>query len=72
MDTESFFSILKDEEWHSIRELARQIEIPAGKLTEFSKFLAKHGIVEYEDKGQKIKIKHEWRELIPEEVENAT
>jgi hypothetical protein len=72
MDIENFFAILKDGEWHNIPELAKQIEIPADKLTEFSQFLSKQGIIEYEDQTQRIKIKPEWKELIPEEKEPAT
>ena len=69
MDIESFLDILKDGEWHNIPELADQIEIPADKLTEFSQFLSKQGIIEYEEKTQRIKIKPEWKELIPDKNE---
>jgi hypothetical protein len=72
LDIESFFDILKDGEWHNIPELADQIEIPADKLTEFSQFLSKQGIIEYEEKTQRIKIKPEWKELTPEEKEPTT
>jgi hypothetical protein len=66
LDIENFFAILKDGEWHNIPELAKQIEIPADKLTEFSQFLSKQSIIEYEVQTQRIKIKPEWKELIPE------
>jgi predicted transcriptional regulator len=66
LDIENFFDILKDDEWHNIPELADQIEIQANKLTEFFQFLSKQGIIEYEEKTQRIKIKPEWKELLPE------
>jgi DNA-binding IclR family transcriptional regulator len=66
LDIENFFDILKDGEWHDIPELADQIKIPANKLTEFFLSLSKQGIIEYEEKTQRIKIKPEWKELIPE------
>jgi len=66
LDTEIFFAILKDGEWHNIPELADKISVPANKLTEFSKFLSRQGMIEHEEKTQRIKIKPEWKDLIPE------
>ena len=69
MDIESFFAILKDGEWHSIPETAKQIETPVDRLTKFVQFLSEQGIIQHEEKTQKIKIAAEWKDLIPEEKE---
>ena len=67
MKPEDFFDPIKDGKWHNIPELASQIKIQLDKLSEFLQFLAKQGIIEYEDKTQRIKIEPEWKELSPEE-----
>jgi len=67
LNVENFFAILKDGKWHNIPEIAKQLEIPEDKLTEFLQYLSKQGIIDYEDKPHRIKITPEWKELIPEE-----
>ncbi|MGA2683280.1 MAG: hypothetical protein ABSF44_15960 [Candidatus Bathyarchaeia archaeon] len=69
MIIEKFFSILKDGEWHDLIDLSVQIEVQKTKLTELSQFLSKHGIIAYEEKAQRIKIKPEWQKLLPDEIE---
>jgi hypothetical protein len=71
LNIEEFFTILKDEAWHSIDELADQIEIQTNKLIEFSQFLSEQGIIKYEDKTHRIKIEPEWKSLLPTESELA-
>jgi hypothetical protein len=66
---EKFFKILKDGEWHDLTDLAVQIEVQTNKLTELSQFLSKQGIILYEEKAQRIKIKPEWQNLLPDEIE---
>lgn len=69
MYIEKIFALIKDEDWHSVPELAEQTEIEANKLIEYLQFLAGKGIVKYEDQNQKIKIEPEWSHLLPDENE---
>ena len=71
MKPEDFFDRIKDGKCHNIPELASQIKSQMDKLTEFLQFLAKQGIIEYEEKNQIIRIKPEWKELIPDYNENT-
>jgi DNA-binding IclR family transcriptional regulator len=65
LNIEELFDILKDGAWHDISEIADQINIPAHKLIDLSKFLLEKGIVKYEDETRRIKIEPEWRNLLP-------
>ena len=69
MNTQKFFSFLRDEAWHSLPELAEQTEVDQDRLLEYSQFLAGKGIVIFEDKTQRIKIEPEWNHIIPSETE---
>jgi hypothetical protein len=71
LDVERFFAILKDEAWHSIAELSEKTETEADKLIEYSQFLARKGIVKYDDQNQRVKIEPEWSRLLPDETELA-
>jgi DNA-binding IclR family transcriptional regulator len=64
---EKFFDILKDGEWHDLTEISDQIEVQTSKLIEFTLFLTQQGIISYEDKTQRIKIKTEWQDAFPDE-----
>jgi hypothetical protein len=66
---EKLFAILKDGEWHNLNDLSNQIQVQTDKLTEFSQFLSKQGIITYEDKTHRIKIEPEWQNLLPLEIE---
>jgi F0F1-type ATP synthase gamma subunit len=68
---EKFFGILKDGEWHDLTEISVQIEVQTNKLTELSQFLSKRCIIIYEEEANKIKIKPEWQNLLPDEIEPA-
>jgi hypothetical protein len=67
LSIEKFFSVLKDGTWHSISELGDQLGIQTSKLIELSKLLSEHGLIEYEDKTNRIKIEPIWKLLLPEE-----
>lgn len=71
MSSEKIFAVLKDGAWHDVAELADQTEIQTEKLIEFSQFLTEQGIAKYEDKTHRIKIKPEWKPLLPIESELA-
>ena len=64
MTIEKFFTILKDGEWHNLTDLSNQIKVQTDKLTEFAYFLSKKGLITYEEKTCKIKIKHEWQNIL--------
>jgi hypothetical protein len=66
---EKLFAILKDGEWHNLINLSTQIQVQTDKLTEFSQFLHKHGIITYENKARRIKIEPEWKNLLPDQIE---
>ena len=65
MSLDHFFTLLNDESWHSSTELSKQLGIKISKVTELSKLLASHGIIQYNEKDGKVKIKHLWRLLLP-------
>jgi predicted transcriptional regulator len=67
LSTEEFFDTLKDGAWHSLNELAYPLGVPVEKLIEYSHFLQNQGIIQYEEETQKIKLKPEWKNLIPSE-----
>jgi hypothetical protein len=69
MTIERFFAILKDGEWHDLTDLSNQIKVQTDKLTEFSHFLSKKGLITYEEKTHRIKIEPEWQNLLPDEIE---
>jgi DNA-binding IclR family transcriptional regulator len=64
---EKLFAILKDGEWHDLTDISDQIEVQTSELTEFMLFLTQQGIISYEDKTQRIKIKAEWQDAFPDE-----
>jgi hypothetical protein len=64
MTIEKFFTILKDGEWHDLTDLSNQIRVQTDKLTEFAHFLSKNGLIAYEEKTHKIKIKPEWQDTL--------
>jgi predicted transcriptional regulator len=65
--TEEFFDTIKDGTEHSLSELAYQLGVPVEKLIEYSRFLSNQGIIQYKEETQKIKLKPEWKKLIPSE-----
>ena len=67
MTIEKFFTILKDGEWHDLADLSNQIRVQTDKLTEFADFLSKKGLIAYEEKTCRIKIKPEWQDTLPAE-----
>jgi len=66
LSAEKIFSILRDEDWHSLAELAEQTEIEQGKIAEFLRFLDEKAIVRYDGKEGRVKMEHEWSLVIPD------
>jgi len=72
MSLDHLFTLLSDESWHSSAELSKQLGIRISKVTELSKLLSSHGIIQYNGKDGKVKIKHLWRLLLPIEDTSTT
>jgi hypothetical protein len=69
LSAEKIFTLLKDEAWHSVAELSEKTEVEANKLVKYSQFLARKGIVQYDDQNLRVKVEREWRRLLPDETE---
>jgi hypothetical protein len=67
LSTEKFFDVVRDGEWHSLDKLADQLEVPVEKLVELSRFLSNQGMIQYQGKTKIIRIKPEWKTLLPDE-----
>jgi DNA-binding IclR family transcriptional regulator len=67
LSSEEFFDTIKDGTWHRLSELADQLKVPVEKLIELSLSLNNHGIIQYQEETQRIKIKPEWTALFPDE-----
>jgi hypothetical protein len=69
LTTEKLFTIIKDGQWHNLTDLSVQVKVQPDKLTEFFEFLSAQGIVTFEEKTNRIKVKPEWQNLLPDETE---
>ena len=67
LSVEEFFTAIRDGAWHSVDDLSDQLGLQASKLNELTKLLSEHGLVKYEEKTHRIKIKPIWKLLLPEE-----
>jgi len=71
LTSEKYFDALRNGKWHNLEDLADQLEVPIEKLIEFSISLSNQNIIEYQEKTQKIRIKPEWKILLPKEISMA-
>jgi hypothetical protein len=69
LTTQKLFAIIKDGQWHNITELSIQVKVQPDKLTEFSQFLSAQDVIIYEEKTNRIKVKPEWQNLLPDQTE---
>lgn len=69
MTTPKLFAIIKDGKWHQISELAKQTKVKTEKLAEFFEFLSAQGVITYEEKTRRAKIKQEWQNFLPTQTE---
>lgn len=65
MSIDQFFAAIREGTWQNIDQLADQLGIQSSKLAKFSKFLAEHGLLEYEEENHSIKIEPIWKLLLP-------
>ncbi len=63
--------MIKDGSWHNLEEASRQLGIETSKLVEFSKFLAEHGLLKYDEKTDRVRIEPIWKLLLPKDDELA-
>lgn len=61
---DQFLSIIGDGTWHSLKELAKYLNIPKQKLITLSKLLAETNIVEYETQKSQVRIKKAWHQML--------
>jgi hypothetical protein len=58
-----FLNLIEDGAWHDLEELSKRSKIPKQKLATLSKLLSETNIVEYETKGNHVRIKPEWQRM---------
>jgi DNA-binding IclR family transcriptional regulator len=63
---EKLFTLIKDGKWHNLTDLSDQSKVQVEKLNEFLQFLSQQGIIKYEDKTCRFKIKPEWQDILPD------
>ncbi|MDH5482932.1 MAG: hypothetical protein OEY22_08660 [Candidatus Bathyarchaeota archaeon] len=57
----SFFGLIRDNSWHTIKEISETLDIPSNRLSEMSKLLSEHDLIEYEQDKERVKINAEWK-----------
>jgi len=72
LTSEEFFEIIRDGAWHNLNDLAVLLKLPIEKLLIFSDSLSKQGIISYQKKTPKIKIRSEWKAIFYDEPINKT
>lgn len=72
MSSQSLFDTIRDGTWHSLNQLANQLEVQLDKLVNCARSLAKQGIITYDEAAQRIKIISEWVVRLPEDIECST
>jgi DNA-binding transcriptional regulator YhcF (GntR family) len=65
-----FFDLIKDNLWHSVSELSKALGVPPDRLSEASKLLSEHNVIEYrQDKGE-VKMNPKWKFIFEEYTES--
>jgi predicted transcriptional regulator len=72
MTSEKLFNIIRDSNWHSLRELAAKIGAPVTKLIEFAQLLSGQGMIIYDKDTQRIRMEPEWKVLLPDDMGTKT
>jgi len=63
---ETVLSLLKDGKWHDLPEIAKKIATHQFRVEMIAIFLSDYGFVEFDKKGQKVKLNSLTREFIDE------
>jgi len=61
---EKLLTILSDNVWHNIDEMAKTLEIQQDKLQQIIKFLTETDLVQHNQATNQIKINQNWKTLI--------
>jgi len=67
-----FLNLIEDGAWHDLEELSKRSKIPKQKLATLFKLLSETNIVEYEAKGNNVRIKPEWQRMFKNTYEKQT
>ena len=63
-EVNGLLTIIEDGSWHSLKQLSKKLDIPREKIVALSKLLSETSIVEYKDQEDKVRLKHEWRQIL--------
>jgi hypothetical protein len=66
-----FFELIKDNSWHSINELSKALNVQPNRLSEMSKLLSEHKVIEYRQDTEEVKIDQKWKFICEEYDEHA-
>lgn len=61
-----FFKLIKDNSWHSINELSKTLNVQPNRLSEMSKLLSEHNLIEYRQDTEEVKINPKWKFICEE------
>ena len=61
---EKLLTILSDNVWHNIDEMAKTLEIPQDKLQQIIKFLTETDMIQHNSATNQIKLDQNWKTLI--------
>jgi hypothetical protein len=61
-----FFHLIKDNSWHSVDELSKTLNVPPKRLSEMSKLLSEHNLIQYREDTGEVKINPKWRFICEE------
>jgi len=64
MHERSLFSLIEDGQWHKIKDLAKELNLPSEKVTQITTFLAKAKLIDYNEKTKEVKLQ-EWIKNLP-------
>ena len=63
---DAVLSLLKDGKWHNLAEIAKKLPSHEFRVEMIVRFLSDYGFVEFDKKGQKVKLNSLTREFIDE------
>lgn len=66
-----FFELIKDNSWHSINELSKTLNVQPNRLSEMSKLLSEHNLIEYRQDTEEVKINPKWKFICEEYDEHV-
>jgi len=68
-NTDDFLNLLKDETWHTIKEIAEKLNLTTEQTANIAKALAQKNLVQYNEKVGWLKINPEYKTLLTTEDE---